>query len=122
MSSVSELRYFIKSSGCRAIFTCPSLLATTLKAASTCGIPGSHIFIIEENTLGDTTQKSGEQRILTLDELISLGRNTPPLQSVEWTNKEGENRAAFLSWSSGTSGVPVGEEYSTPLIEVVQNC
>ena len=111
MSSVSELRYLIKSSGSGAIFTCRSLLATTRKAAIACGIADSQIFIIEEGGLTGNSPASKESAFLTLDDLIDLGRTTPPLKKVQWDNREGERRTAFLSWSSGTSGVPVSPCY-----------
>ena len=107
MSSVSELRFFLKLSACGAIFTCRSLLATTLRAANSYGIPKSRIFVIEDSVPSEPTLSQHEPEILTLEDLITLGRNVPSLQSTKWSNGEGGSRAAFLSWSSGTSGIPV---------------
>lgn len=111
MSSVSELRFFLKASGCGAIFTSRSLLATTQKAAKTYGIPDSRIFIIEDRGTvvdGQPPFPDMSNNYSTLDDLIDLGKKVVPLPTVEWNNREGETRTAFLSWSSGTSGVPVG--------------
>lgn len=112
MSSVSELRYLVKSAGCGAIFTCRSLLATTRRAATTCGIPDSHIFVIDEDKVVHGNHSSDDPRHLTVADLIELGSRAPPLSPVEWGDREGQKRTAFLSWSSGTSGLPVRPPYA----------
>ncbi|KAL6241126.1 hypothetical protein RBB50_012030 [Rhinocladiella similis] len=127
MSSVSELRFFLKASGCGAIFTSRSLLATTQKAAKTYGIPDSRIFIIEDRGTvvdGQPPFPDMSNNYSTLDDLIDLGKKVVPLPTVEWNNREGETRTAFLSWSSGTSGVPkaVMLSHKNVISQVLQVC
>jgi acyl-CoA synthetase (AMP-forming)/AMP-acid ligase II len=44
----------------------------------------------------------------TVDQLIEEGSNQPRLPELNWSKGEGARRCAFLCYSSGTSGLPVG--------------
>lgn len=66
----------------------------------------SHIFVIQEYT-GKTSSTALQPEHLTVDDLINLGRTSEPLAQQNWTTREGERKTAFLSFSSGTSGLPV---------------
>ena len=43
-----------------------------------------------------------------IDDLIEHGRNLPPIDRVVFASGESRRRLAFLSFSSGTSGLPKG--------------
>jgi acyl-CoA synthetase (AMP-forming)/AMP-acid ligase II len=46
----------------------------------------------------------------TLDQLIQQGKSLPKVQKLKWSPGQGARTAAFLCYSSGTSGLPVSWE------------
>lgn len=103
----SELAYQLKDSGSRALFTCPSKLDTALEAAKLAGIPESKVFLIP--VPGDEAPPGTEtRRVLTLEDLIIKGRQLSPLPRQKWSSGQGRRQAAYLCYSSGTSGPPKG--------------
>ncbi|KAJ2990375.1 hypothetical protein NUW58_g2983 [Xylaria curta] len=100
MYSAAELEHQLKSSGSKALFTCPSLLDIALKAARASNIPDDKIFLL------DVPGQSGDPRFKTIDDLIAEGRSLPELEPLKWTKGQGARQAAYLCYSSGTSGLP----------------
>lgn len=100
--SSSELEFQLRSSGAKAVITCASLLDTALKAAKAVGIALDRIFIMQ--TGGSSSNGLSYK---TIDELIDEGRSLAPLESPVWTKGQGTRQVAYLSYSSGTSGLPV---------------
>ncbi|KAK1253968.1 hypothetical protein MKX08_007963 [Trichoderma sp. CBMAI-0020] len=98
--SPSELEYQLKKTGAVAIFTCPQLLDTAKKAAEQSGITDDKIFIMEFPGAKSTTSH------ISAEKLISVGKDLPDLEALNWPKGEGARRAAFISMSSGTSGLP----------------
>ncbi|KAL6416246.1 hypothetical protein AUP68_00461 [Ilyonectria robusta] len=98
--SASELEQQLRSSRAKALFTCISLLDTGLKAASAAGIPQDHIFILP---MPDTDAEAPFQ---TIEDLIDDGTKLPELPPLNWTQGQGARQAAYLLYSSGTSGLP----------------
>lgn len=43
---------------------------------------------------------------VTVEDLIAEGAKLSPLDALQWTKGQGERQPAFLSYSSGTSGLP----------------
>jgi acyl-coenzyme A synthetase/AMP-(fatty) acid ligase len=78
------------------------LLDTALKAAKACGIPEDHIFIMQ--LPGQTKNVPFK----TVDQLIAEGEALAELPPLAWAKGQGARQVAFLSYSSGTSGLPVG--------------
>ena len=104
--NASELTYQMKSSGSKAVFTCISMLETALKAATSCGIPRKHVYIlgmVYDRQLG---YMQGAD-IKTVDQLISEGAHLPSLEPLRWKQGQGAQQCAFLIYSSGTTGLPV---------------
>lgn len=93
-------------SGAKCIFTCLPLLETTLKVAQKMGLPKSRVYILEL-PLEATEGKPSPKGFKTVDDLIKQGQNAPQIEPLKWGNGEGAKRAAFLCYSSGTSGLPV---------------
>lgn len=104
MYSASELEHQLRSSGATALITCVPLLETALKAARAVGIPDSSVFIIELPGSHDKVP------FATLDDLIAEGRSLPELEPLAWTTGQGARQVAYLSYSSGTSGLPVSTD------------
>ncbi|KAK7946610.1 AMP-binding enzyme (4-coumarate-CoA ligase) [Apiospora aurea] len=102
--SPSELEFQLRSSGAKAIITCVPLLDTALKAAKAVGIAPDRIFIMQTGGSSDDGKLSYE----TLDGLINEGRSLPPLEPPAWTTGQGARQVAYISYSSGTSGLPKG--------------
>jgi acyl-CoA synthetase (AMP-forming)/AMP-acid ligase II len=107
--SASELEYQLKNSGAKALFTCVPLLETARTAAKNCGIPENRIYILEvpENFAG----KSTPQGLKTVDAFIHEGSKLDRLPPLNWEAGEGARRTAFLCYSSGTSGLPVNNDF-----------
>lgn len=91
------------SSGAGAVVTCVPLLDTALAAAKGAGIPEKNVFIVDLPGL----EGKRDRRFASVEELISEGERLPELDVLRWAKGQGERQTAFLSYSSGTSGLPV---------------
>jgi acyl-CoA synthetase (AMP-forming)/AMP-acid ligase II len=98
----SELVHQLNSSGVKALFTCELLLDTALKAAKQAGIPKERVFILP--MVGD----KGTHGLTTVEALITEGESLGELEALRWCKGQGARQPAFLCYSSGTSGLPVG--------------
>ncbi|KAH7161166.1 hypothetical protein EDB81DRAFT_783977 [Dactylonectria macrodidyma] len=98
--SASELEQQLRSSRAKALFTCIPLLKTGLKAADAAGIPRNHIFILPMLDADDKVP------FKTIEDLIDDGTNLSELPPLNWTQGQGARQAAYLLYSSGTSGLP----------------
>lgn len=97
----------MRDSAAKCIFTCLPLLETTVQVAQKLGMPKSQIYILElpfESTEGNTSPKEFK----TVDDLIAQGEHGPALEPLQWAKGQGARQTAFLCYSSGTSGLPVG--------------
>ena len=97
----SELSYQLKDSGSIALVTSSKLLHTALKAID--GVPAiskNRIYLIDGEN--HATQK-------TVEQLIQAGRKIlDPLRPLKLHKGEARQRLAFVSYSSGTTGLPKG--------------
>ncbi|KAI8664708.1 hypothetical protein NCS56_00904500 [Fusarium sp. Ph1] len=98
--SVSELEHQLRSSRANALVTCIPLLDVALAAAKSVGILHDRIFIL---SVPGSDKKAPFK---TIDDLVEEGRNLPKLQPLNWAPGQGARQVAFLSFSSGTSGLP----------------
>lgn len=100
--SAEELQHQLVSSGAKGLVTCVPLLETALRAAKGAGIPEENVFVLDLPGLED------KRGVFTgVEELIEQGRNLAELEGLRWTAGQGARQPAFLSYSSGTSGLPV---------------
>lgn len=99
--SAAELEHQLRTSDSKAIFTCLPLLDNALQAAKAVGIPEDRIFLLP--------MPGGEEKkpLKTVDDLIRQGSQLPELEPLNWIKGQGARQVAFLSYSSGTSGLPV---------------
>ena len=116
-----ELVHQLKSSGCKALFTCEPLLSLALEAASESGIPRRHVYLLSvpEEVRGVAI---APPELKTVDQLIDDGARLPPLEDLRWEKGQGAKQTAFLCYSSGTSGLPVRvarQSFVEELISVV---
>ena len=104
--SVAELEHQLRDSGAKCLFTVLPLLDTAVQACKTVGIPENRIFILEMPEVA-TAGFSGKG-FRTVSDLVNLGGRLPKTEELQLANGEGAKRIAFLCYSSGTSGLPVG--------------
>ncbi|KAI0400056.1 hypothetical protein F4802DRAFT_602374 [Xylaria palmicola] len=100
MYSVPELAHQLRSSGSKALFTCPSLLESALGAARASDIPDDRVFLL------DVPGQARDPRFRSIEDLIAEGRSLPELEPLRWTKGQGARQTAYLCYSSGTSGLP----------------
>jgi acyl-CoA synthetase (AMP-forming)/AMP-acid ligase II len=96
-----ELATLLMKSKAKAIFTVVPLLAIARKAADLCNIPQKHVYV--SDLPGESVMPLGTT---TLAQLLERGQQLPALDSLKWTPGQSERQTAFLSHSSGTSGLP----------------
>jgi acyl-CoA synthetase (AMP-forming)/AMP-acid ligase II len=99
--SHQELEHQLRSSGAQALFTCVPLLENALKAADAAGISRDRVFLLAIPGV------SSDARFNTIDDLVAEGKALAPLSPLKWVKGQGARQAAFLCYSSGTSGLPV---------------
>ncbi|KAH6970322.1 hypothetical protein DER45DRAFT_582417 [Fusarium avenaceum] len=98
--TVSELQHQLKHIKAKALFTCAPLLAVAQEAAKRCGINKDRIFIL------DVPGFDSPVGYETIDQLVDTGRTLPPLKALKWTKGQSTRQPAFISITSGTSGLP----------------
>lgn len=91
------------------------LLDNALEAASKVGIPKDRIFLLS------LPKTENDSSFVTIDDLIRKGESLPPRQPLPWIKGQGRRQTAFLSYSSGTSGLPVRLISPFPSIQTVTN-
>lgn len=99
-ASALELEHQLRSSRSVALFTCQSLLKIALQAAQKVGLPEDRIFILP-------MAHDKETKRITAEDLVREGKTLPKGTSKPWVKGQGARQVAFLSYSSGTSGLPV---------------
>lgn len=101
--STQELEHQLRTSGSKAVFTCAPLLDNALQAADAVGIPRDRIFIVPISGADNPAS------YVTIDDLVAEGKKLPPLKPLQWVKGQGARQAAYLCYSSGTSGMPVSK-------------
>lgn len=103
---VDEMTYALRTARARFIATHPTSIAVAAEAAANVGIPREHIFLLEGELDGYTTvqdliragRRYAEKRDGDGDGLVPAFRIPP--------GKKNGDVCAFLSFSSGTTGLP----------------
>lgn len=95
--NAEEMAYALKTAKSKFLFTLPSSLDVALTAASSVGMPHSHVFLLEGQREGFTS----------IQQLIAEGQNfTPdPCYSIP-AGKTNKEVCGYLNFSSGTTGHP----------------
>lgn len=98
--NVEEMTYALKTAGAKFLMTMPSSMVVAAAAAANAGIPQSNVFLLEGEMEGFTTLK----------DLLAMGRNYGEAgQIAQFRIPEGKTNGdvcSFLSFSSGTTGLP----------------
>lgn len=98
--SAQELAHQLKSSGARALFVGGPQLQIGLEAAQAAGLPRDRIWL-----MGSPGFERADG-FVCIEDLITEGAKLPELAALQWAHGQGARQAAFLCYSSGTSGLP----------------
>lgn len=96
--TVDEMAYALKTADAKFIFTLPGCVKVALEAAQRVGIGKEKVFLLEGEIEG----------FVGLKELVEMGRREK-VQVEEFKIPRGKKNGevcAFLSFSSGTTGLP----------------
>lgn len=95
--NVEEMSYALKTASAKFLFTVPASIEIAAQAAKNAGIPQTNVFLLEGTMHGFTT----------IQQLIERGKTqTPVSQYTIPTGKTNHDICGFLSFSSGTTGLP----------------
>ena len=104
--SLQEIEHQLRDSQAKCIFTCLPLLSMTVEACAKVGISKKNVYILELPT-EFTGGKKAPKEFKTVDDLIEIGRDASAVATLKWKKGQGATQAAYLCYSSGTSGLPV---------------
>jgi 4-coumarate--CoA ligase len=98
--NIEEMTYALKTAEAKFLFTVPSSMEVAAAAAKNAGIPQSNVFLLEGTMTGFTTMK----------ELLEMGKKHGEQGQIEQfrlpPGKKNKDVCGFLSFSSGTTGLP----------------
>ncbi|KAL9037169.1 MAG: hypothetical protein Q9214_005816 [Letrouitia sp. 1 TL-2023] len=98
--NAEEMTYALKTANVKFLMTVPSSIEVASIAARNAGIPERHVFLLEGSLKGHTTMK----------QLLETGRSYGPKGQIPSfktpIGKTNRDICAFLSFSSGTTGLP----------------
>ena len=98
--NIEEMTYALSKAGAKFLITVPAAMVVAGPAAKNAGIPKHRIFLLEGNIEGFTTLKA------LLDVGKSFGENGQIPSFKIPKGKKNRDVCAFLSFSSGTTGLP----------------
>ena len=98
--NVEEMSYALKTANAKFLFTVPSSMQVAAAAAKNAGIPQERVFLLEGKLDGFTS----------MSELLEIGKSYGPQGQIEQfklpPGKKNKDVCGFLSFSSGTTGLP----------------
>lgn len=108
--NVEEMSYALKTATAKFLFTVPGSMEIAAQAAKNAGIPQKNVFLLEGQVEGFTTIK----------ELIARGEKmkTVPAFTIP-AGKNNHDICGFLSFSSGTTGLPKAVRSPSPSLPIL---
>lgn len=98
--NVEEMTYALNKAGAKFLMTVPSSMDVAAAAANKAGIPKERVFLLEGELEGFTTMKT----------LLNIGKSFGEIGQIPSfkipRGKKNKDVCAFLSFSSGTTGLP----------------
>ena len=98
--NTEEMTYALTKAGAKFLATIPAAMDVAAPAAKNAGIPKNRIFLLEGKLEGFTTLKA----------LLDIGKSFGELDQIPSfqipRGKKNKDICAFLSFSSGTTGLP----------------
>jgi len=98
--NIEEMTYALQKAGADFLMTTPSSIDIAAAAAKNAGIPKERVFLLEGELDGFTTMKQ------LLDLGKSYGKDSQTASFKIPKGKKNKDVCAFLSFSSGTTGLP----------------
>ena len=98
--NIEEMTYALSKAGAKFLITVPAAMDVAGPAAKNAGIPKHRIFLLEGNIEGFTTVKS----LLNIGKSFGEDGQIPSFKIPK--GKKNRDICAFLSFSSGTTGLP----------------
>ena len=98
--NIEEMTYALSKAGAKFLITVPAAMDVACPAAKNAGIPKHRIFLLEGNMDGVTTVKT----LLNIGKSFGEDGQIPSFKIP--TGKKNKDVCAFLSFSSGTTGLP----------------
>lgn len=98
--NVEEMTFALKTADARFLMTTPGSIEIAAASAKTAGIPQSNIFLLEGELSGYTTV----QDLIRIGESYGNSGQTPAFKLPP--GKKNKDVCGFLSFSSGTTGLP----------------
>lgn len=95
-----ELAFQVKLAKAKYVFAHPVSYNVALEAAKDIGMPAENVILFEA--------KEGSTSVITIDQLEQIGKTRPEAEYLKLRPNEAAKKLAFLSFSSGTSGLPKG--------------
>ncbi len=99
--NVEEMSYALKTASSKFLFTVPGSIKIAAESAKNAGIPQSNVFLLEGQMEGFTTI----QELIKRGETIIASSGEVPIYRIP-TGKTNHDICGFLSFSSGTTGLP----------------
>jgi 4-coumarate--CoA ligase len=98
--NIEEMTYALKVADAKFLFTVPGSMEVAAAAAKNAGIPKEHVFLLEGEMAGHNT----------MQDLLKIGRSYGEEGQIEQfrlpPGKKNSDICGFLSFSSGTTGLP----------------
>ena len=107
-ASAEELEFQLKDSNAKCLFTTVLELPTSIKAAHAAGIPEQRIYLFMLPP-AITGGAEAPPHLRTLESLVNEGSGMQRLEAEIWGKGQGKRQLAYLSYSSGTGGLPVSK-------------
>ena len=98
--NIEEMTYALSKAGAKFLMTVPAAIDVAGPAAKNAGIPKNRIFLLEGNIEGFTTVKA----LLNVGKSFLENGQIPSFKIPK--GKKNRDVCAFLSFSSGTTGLP----------------
>lgn len=98
--SVEEMTFALKTADAKYLMTTPGSMEVAAASAKAAGLPQSNVFLLEGELPGYTTI----QDLIRIGKSFGEERQTPAFKIP--TGKKNKDICGFLSFSSGTTGLP----------------
>lgn len=98
--NVEEMTYALQKAGAKYIFTVPASMNVAAAAARNAGILQDRVFLLEGRLDGFTTM----EQLLAIGRTYRTNKQSPSFKIPR--SKRNKDVCAFLSFSSGTTGLP----------------